>query len=394
MEIRLLTEEDADRSTLLSHHAFGVPSGPRPAFILGPEVRRWGLFDGKTLAAKANDRSYESMIGGRRVATAGVAGVVVAPEYRGTGLARQVMTHLLGQARERGAVISTLFRTAPALYRTLGYEQVAELVDGSFPTSALRGVRPTGTALRRAEVADVADIRRVYATVAASGSCLLTRDGAAFDLPDEQILAATDGVTLAVDESGVVGYASWNRGTGYGQAAALRVVELLALTGDGHLALLAALGAFESVVPTVKIRTSGDDPIHWAIAGAGWGVDEVRQYMLRVVDLAGAVAARGWPPGASADLILELDDPVCPWNTGRHRLVVEGGAGVIESGPAQPDLPCGTILTVTGLALLYAGGISVSTLRRAGLVRGGNPDSDALLDSVFCGPRPSILDYF
>ena len=98
MEIRLLTEEDADSSTLLSHHAFGAPSGGRPAFTLGPEVRRWGIFDGNTLAAKANDRSYESMIGGRRVPTAGVAGVVVAPEYRGTGLARQVMTHLLARA--------------------------------------------------------------------------------------------------------------------------------------------------------------------------------------------------------------------------------------------------------------------------------------------------------
>src|SRR6195952_5128172 len=110
---------------------------------------------------------------GRAVATAGVAGVAVAPEYRGTGLARRVMTHLLAQARERGAVISTLFRTAPALYRALGYEQVAELVDGSFPTAALRGVRPVSTTLRRAEAGDAAEVRRIYATVAATGSCLL-----------------------------------------------------------------------------------------------------------------------------------------------------------------------------------------------------------------------------
>jgi predicted acetyltransferase len=106
------------------------------------------------------------------------------------------------------------------------------------------------------------------------------------------------------------------------------------------------------------------------------------------------VAARGWPAGVSADLILELEDPICPWNTGRHRLVVEAGAGMVESGPAQPDLPRGTKLTVTGLALLFAGSVQVSSLRRAGLVHGGNADADAMLDAIFAGPRPAILDYF
>ncbi len=394
MDLRLLTEDDVDSSNLMSEHAFGVQGGAGAAFTVGPEIRRWGIFDGKTLAAKASDRSYESMIGGRRVSTAGVAGVVVAPEYRGTGLARGLMTHLLAQARERGAVISTLFRTAPALYRSLGYEQVAELVDGSFPTSAMRGIRPVGTALRRARISDAAEIRRIYSAVAAAGSCLLTRDGAAFDRTDEQVLGAVDGFTLAVDESGVVGYAGWNRGTGDSGSAALSVVELLALTGDGYRALLSAVGSFDAVTPTVKIRTSGDDPIHFLIAGAGWAVEEVRQYMLRVVDVPGAMAARGWPPGVSADLVLELDDPVCPWNTGRHRLVVDSGAGRVECSPLQSELPSGTSVTPSGLAVLFAGGVPVAVLRRAGLVHGGNPDSDAMLDAVFRGPRPAILDYF
>ena len=128
MELRLLTQADAQASMTMSGHAFGMPPADVSAFTLGPEVRRWGLLDGATLAAKANERSYESMIGGRPVPTAGVAGVAVAPEYRGTGLARRMMTHLLSAARDRGAVIATLFRTAPALYRSLGLEQVADRV--------------------------------------------------------------------------------------------------------------------------------------------------------------------------------------------------------------------------------------------------------------------------
>jgi Acetyltransferase (GNAT) domain len=48
------------------------------------------------------------------VPTSGVAGVVVTPELRGTGLARKLLTTLLAAARDRGAVISTLFNTVAA----------------------------------------------------------------------------------------------------------------------------------------------------------------------------------------------------------------------------------------------------------------------------------------
>ena len=391
MELRLLTQADAQASMTMSGHAFGMPPADVSAFTLGPEVRRWGLLDGTTLAAKANERSYESMIGGRPVPTAGVAGVAVAPEYRGTGLARRMMTHLLSAARDRGAVIATLFRTAPALYRSLGFEQVADLVYGSLPTAALRGIRPVSTSLRRAAVGDVEAVRGVYRAVAATGSCLLTREGPAFDNGHGELIGQFDGVTLAQDASGVVGYACWNRGAGYGPPAVLEVVELLATTGDGYRALLSAVGAFDAVTPAVHLRTSGDDPVQWLISGAGWAVREVRQYMLRVIDARAAVEARGWPAGATVDAVLELDDPVCPWNTGRHRLVVSDGSAHLLPGDERD---AATVLDASGLAVLFAGGVPVSTLRRAGLVRGGDTATDAALDAAFAGPRPAVLDYF
>lgn len=394
MDLRALTASDADSSTLISNHAFGVPVNGAAAFAIGPEIRRWGIFDGQLLVAKANDRSYDSWIGGRRVPTAGVAGVAVVPEHRGQGLARQVMTHLMHEARDRGAVIATLFRTAPALYRSLGFEHITELVDGSLPTSALRGIRAAHTTLRRATAADAADIRRIYSSVAAGGSCLLARDGAAFDVSEDELIASADGITLAIGPEGsVVGYVSWNRGSGYGGVATLGVVDLLAVTGDGYRALLSAIGSFDAVTPTVRVRTSGTDPIQWLIGGAGWTVSEVSPYMLRVLDLAGAVAARGWPVGLAAQVDLALDDPLCPWNSGRHRLVLEGGTGRLESAAGGSDEGLTTV-TMPGLALLYAGGVTASTLRRSDLIAGGSPASDAVIDSAFAGPRPAVLDYF
>ena len=128
------------------------------------------------------------------------------------------MTHLLSEVREGGAAISTLFRTAPALYRSLGYEQVAELTYAELPAAALRGlrVRPPIT-VRRATVEDGPAIRSVYARVAAAGSCLLTRTGPCFTATDQDLMDPFDGITLAVEPDGSVsGYVSWNRGENFG----------------------------------------------------------------------------------------------------------------------------------------------------------------------------------
>jgi predicted acetyltransferase len=390
VSVRLLGAGDAGASTAMSAEAFGNPRSDISSFTVGPGLWRWGMFDGEVLAAKANDRSYESWFGGRRVPTAGVAGVAVAPEYRSTGLGRRVMTHLLHAARDRGAVIATLFRTAPALYRSLGFEQVAELVDAELPASALAGLSvPNGTSVRRARLRDMPALRDLYSQVACTGSGLLTRDGPAFTATDAEVLAAFDGITLAEQNGTVVGYLSWHRGPGYGHDAWTAAIDLLATTGDAHLALLAVLGSFAAVTPTIRLRTTGKDPLHWFVRGPGWRVTEVQQYMLRVLDLAGAVAARGWPATVTGRVELTVRDSVCPWNSGDHALVLDGGAGRLEPGSGG-----GVAVTPTGLAVLFAGGVPTAALRRAGLISGGTADDQLLLDAAVAGPVPGILDYF
>ena len=392
VEFRSLTPDDADGSLRMSRDAFGVPIAGHAAFTLGQGIHRWGLFDGRILAAKTVDREYISVIGGRPVTTAGIAGVAVAPEYRSLGLARSIMTDTLARARARGAVISTLFRTAPALYRSLGYEQVAELVTAELPVSALAGLRVLPRIrLRRAEAADAPAMRAVYMQLAAEGSCLLSRTGPCFARSNAELVDAFDGVTLAIGESGSVdGYASWDRGEGYGPGAIFAVHDLLGLTSDAVASLLAMAASFGAVTPTVRLRTSGADPVHWLIPGAGWTATDVRQYLLRVVELVAAVEQRGWPASVSGVLQVSVQDQVCPWNTGNHRIVFDGGRAQV-----QPGTGSGVQMTPTGLALFLAGGgVTSAALRRAGMLAGGSPGHDLLLNAAMAGPRPAILDYF
>ena len=86
-------------------------------------------------------REYDSWFHGRRVPTNGIAGVAVSAEHRGAGLLDDLMAAVLDEGmRERGEVISTLFPTAPGIYRRYGYELVSSYDTVEIPTSRLASV--------------------------------------------------------------------------------------------------------------------------------------------------------------------------------------------------------------------------------------------------------------
>ena len=81
-----------------------------------------------------------------------------------------------------------------------------------------------------------------------------------------------------------------------------------------------------------------------------------------LVDVPAALAGRRY--ASEVDMVLAVDDPVCPWNHGSWRL--RGGPDGAECGPttAAPDLTVG----VAELGAAYLGGTTVAALGAAGLV--------------------------
>lgn len=117
--VRALTTEDLPAAWELNRISFG---GDRVAPAEWSRQRAgrqvWGVFDSADrLLAKAVDRQQSHWFGGRLVPASGIAGVAVRPESRASGLSRAVLSTLFAAARDRGAVIGTLFRTHPASYR-------------------------------------------------------------------------------------------------------------------------------------------------------------------------------------------------------------------------------------------------------------------------------------
>ncbi len=396
--VRPLEHADAEQARRLGGEAFGVPTSPptQEARVDQPGVAWFGAFDDGVLVARMVDRVYDSCFGGVLVPTSGIAGVTVVAEARGRGTLSPLFAATLASARRRGAVLSTLFPTAPGIYRRFGYEVVADYVRVELPTTALTAVRaPIGTTTRRATLDDVEAIRGVYDHWAIAQNGPLSRRGVSFPGSAKELLSEFTGVTVAVDADGeVVGFVSWNRGQGYGESAAIEVADLLAGTADGYAALLRLVGSFASVAPATRIDTSGDDLARLHLPSLSWRITSSSPYMLKVLDVVGALTARHYPPSLSAELTLTLAGDVLPDLDGGYRLTVAGGrAQCVREGAERLDAG-DRVLTPRGLALLYAGAQSSANLRAAGHLIGGDVAEDLDWDALFGGRQAHIRDYF
>lgn len=391
---RPLTRDDFDQSMGLIREAFGdLPPGTTPQSPDDPPrpgYHAYGTFDDDHLVARLATRGYHSWFGGSAVPSGGIAGVVVTAERRGTKLLDELFRVALDDGlRERGEAVSTMFCTAPGIYRKFGYEVISSYDTVEVPAAALARIgAPAGVRTRRATPADFDAVCRVYDTWAAAQNGPLTRRGPAFPADAKAFIDAFTGVTLAVDHTGdVIGFASWHRGQETGDSATLEVVDLLALRGDAYGALWHVLGSFGSVVGQVRLCTSGHDVARLSLPSAHWKAVEREPYMLRVHDVPGAFAGRDWP--VDGDVAFSVAGDHLGTTNGAWRLVIERGKATCVPAAAAD----GPVLTPGGLALAWAGAQTCANLRMAGHLSGGM-ENDEALDRVLA-PRPiHIRDHF
>jgi len=207
---------------------------------------------------------------------------------------------------------------------------------------------------------------------------MLDRDGPSFSLPD---VLGLDMVTVCPGR----GYLTASR-----RRDRLQVHDLVALDEEVGRALLHLLSSWAGYVGSIDVRPT--DPAALAILtpGALAGDVHVTPWMLRVVDLPAAAAARGWPAAAMLGdraVDLEVVDPWAPWHAGRWRIVVEDGVVRCEQGGAGD-----VRFQARALGPWFAGGTPTSALRRAGLLDGGDA---GLLDAlVSTRGTPRMADYF
>jgi predicted acetyltransferase len=407
--------DDLEAELDLRRRAFG-PMTPAHRAATVDSTRRsveageiLGAFDGTRLVGSARYHPMRQWWHGKSMPMAGVAGVKVAPEYRGRGVGRALMTGLIPVIAARGYRVSALYPSTMPLYRSLGWEIAGGRYLTSVPMESLAGLlapdlTKAGRAgeslagLRRATPADAATVAetlgRVYAALGDRGPA--THDPAAIAawLDDEDHFAY-----LAGD-----GFLSYRWADGH---ESIGVELLAAASASTARAFWQVLGSHGTMADTVRAVLAPDDPISWLTREPAAAVRKIGSWMLRLIDVPAAVAARGFPATVEVSVQLELADDVLPANAGRWRLEVSDGCGKIvrlgppdPAGPVGPAGPLGPVdtaersgvlrLGARGMASLFAG-VPLGTLRWAGLAQGGDEHTDAVLDGAFGGRAAFML---
>ena len=404
MIIRALTPDfDWEQYHDLAARAFGPAEETqiRPGFEeIVAAGRCLGAFDGDLLVGTALYHDMRQWWYGRAVPMAGVAGVKVAPEYRGRGVGRALMTGLAELMTERGYPLSVLFPATMTIYRSLGWEIAGHRYEAVLPSRAL-------ATLPRADV-KAAAVRRPGPDDAAGVLEVIGR--AHREARDCGPVAWDEGVVRRwltrpgwyadrdryayLSRDGFLAY-NWQQGH-----AEIVVGRLVAATAPDTAALWAVAASNASVAETVRAVVGPSDPIWWMLREQDANIAERESWMLRLLDAPAAIAARGFPAMDLAAPLLIADD-LRPANAGRWELTVRSGQGSLtrcQTGQVRPPDTSSSHggpaleLGSRGLAALYAG-TPVATLRRAGLVAGGSPAADAALDAAFAA-TPYMIDNF
>jgi predicted acetyltransferase len=399
-QLRPVTVEEWPRFSRAMSSVFGDdPTGP--FFDAVPPVaeldRSLGLFEGDRVAATSGIYSLEmSVPGGAPVPCAGITWVTVSPTHRRRGVLTAIMRRQLDAilAAEREPV-AALWAAESSIYGRFGYATAAWRGGWTGRTERLRLRPDVDTGDGEVRLVELDEFRpaaaRVHEAVRRFVPGNMARDErwwsrALRDDPDQRKGATARQHVLHTEADGsVTGYATYRlkaKWTDEGEPdGSLTVGEVRALTPAAYAALWKFLLSHDLVRTVNAPMASPDDPLrHLLHDPRALHARPVDALWVRLVDVGRALAARRYP--APIDLVLEVRDDFCPWNSGRWRLSGHPAGAYCGRTDRDPDI----VLGIEELSAAYLGGVSLAALQGAGRVREISPGAVTLASTAFGWP--------
>lgn len=336
------------------------------------------------------------------VPMAGLSWVSVHPDHRRQGVLREMMTHHFAGMHEQGVALSGLHAAEVPIYGRFGYavssvelmltlERAATFTAPSLDDAA-------GRVTTRFVAADSDDTARLVHDL---HLLCANRTLGAVSRPDQ--MARPIFVDLPLTRQGreptqvlvghcdgqPVGYAVFSREHKWKDSNPKGLVKVTELAAADPATLLALARRLVDFDLTSSITVSGrgaDDPLLWWAGGPrALGASAADSLWLRLVDVGPAMMARGY--STACDVVLDVVDPVCPWNQHAWRLTVglEGAATCLPTSD-EPDLR----LPVQALAAAYLGARSLAAQAHEGLVTELTTGSVGLLSRAMSCDRAPV----
>ncbi|MFE9423354.1 GNAT family N-acetyltransferase [Kitasatospora sp. NPDC006697] len=380
--------------------AFGSVESPerRAQWQALTEVdRSLAVWDGEVPVGAAGAFSFGLAVpGGAVLPAAGVTMVGVLPTHRRRGVLTALMRHQLDEVHERGESLAVLTASEPAIYGRYGYGLATWKLGVRIDRARARVARPAGDRIRL-RLADptesLAACERLYAAqVPLRPGMLARRPGwervPVLDPPAERGGQTALQCVLAEDRADgtLLGYARYSAGVDWehgGPAGEVRVREVTAAGPEGRAALWNYLLELDLTDTVVAANLPVDDPLLHLVSDPRRLRPSLSDGLfVRLVEVGDALRSRHY--AAPVDLVLEVEDAFCPWNTGRWHL---HSAGPEHPAACEPtDAPADLALSARELGAVYLGGCSPAALAGAGLVRELRPGALARAAAAFGWP--------
>ncbi len=327
--------------------------------------------------------------GGRRVPMTGIAGVAVPPESRGQGTALELMREALREIARDGTPLSALYASTQTLYRQVGYEQAGHRFTIKLPLDRI-GVRDRGMSVRELTMEDQPAIESCYRTFASAFDGLLDRGPYLWRRVRKNRDDAYNGFGVFSDAGELEGYLFMvqrrNMDTGRHDVV---LSDLAYLTARAGRRVLGLLSDFATVGDAVIFHGGPIHPLLTLMPQQRYSVEKRDYWMLRIVNLQDAIAARGYAPGVHGQVHIHVTDDLLPDNAGSWTIAVAEGRGRAERGGTGPALR----IDIRALAAMYSGLYSVRQARLAGLLDASDAEL-AGMEAIFQPSTPWMIDMF
>jgi predicted acetyltransferase len=379
--------------------AFGeTPSGPY--LDTPPPVaeldRSLGIFDGGRVAATSGIYSRTLTVPGGVVPCAGITWVTVAPTHRRRGVLTAIMRRQLTELHEQEREpVAALWASESSIYGRFGYAPATFRGSMSGRSERLRLRPDVDLGTGRVDVVPLETYRpaagAIYDSVRRFVPGNLARDERWWtrllrDEPGERDGATERRFLLHTEADGTVsGYAASRMKAGWTDSGepdgTLIVEEVRALSTPAYASLWKVLLSTD-LVRTLRVPlASDDDPLRQMVTdGRALTTQKIDGMWVRLVDVGRALSARRYP--APIDLVFEVRDPFCEWNTGRWHLRGHPAGAFCDRTDRDPDIALG----IEELSAVYLGGMSLATLQGAGRVTEISPGAVTLATTAFRWP--------
>lgn len=373
IEIRVCGKEDLPAALAPIFHYFGrtpdEKTMERFGPILPPDRVHAAFEDGEVVGSGGVFPFEVSVPGGAFVHAAGVTLVGVLPTHRRRGVFKQLMQAQLEDVHERGEPIAYLWASADDLYGRFGYGIASFTcsVDVRLDRTVFHTDFDFGGRFRAVDVEEaVAAFAPLQRRAAEQHPGMFVRTAEWWRSkrltdPDWARGGGGEMVRMLLELDGEpAGYAlyrlHWSADHGV-PTGFVNVIEAVGVSDEATRGLWRFLldtdwmdGAKAELLPLDhELRLLVVEPrrLDLTFRDGLW---------LRVIDVEAALNARTYKPGEP--VVLDLQDELCPWNTGRWRV----SSDAAERTNASAEIS----LSATALGSVYLGGFGFAELARAG----------------------------